>query len=378
MLKHSGLLSSSRLPLPSPSSQVSSEMIWKAWKDQENTSRLVYGYVLLDQELSLFHDVSPLFSTASLTVPMPDSADLYDSPNAQSWAWVFEEKYAFSKSYTSNFATRLHPVSLSELFQQFLDDSFGRQTGDVTAQQLRLLLHSLQSLMFNVRQLLGCFSDSMDTSVESKSTVMKETTLARLAEVQVLLKRWYDLSERYTGNDIRDPVTRANLVMYHLISLNTITSFPEIEALARGGPKGQGVRGIQSRPEALIHCGQILRLISSMPNACRPPWWAAAIYRVALVLWASAQPSNHMAQHGVSFAIDAYTPEHLLVRQFLEENAGVPMVTSLNGRLVQISRPDGVLEHCIGIIDEATPSRFSDGIKNKLSKLRMTWGKGEI
>jgi hypothetical protein len=183
--------------------------------------------------------------------------------------------------------------SLCDLFQDFLHDNLSRRQSSLTPYQLRLLLHPLQSLLCHLRQMLSCFSDVLSTRRATSRTVTKASTMLRLEEVQALLQKWYELSMSLYKANSSCSVTRSNLVLYHLISLNAVTNFPEIERLARReGFDGsywelslRHKRCVYNREEAVFHCGQVMRLLRCMAPDRRPCWWPAAIYRATLILW---------------------------------------------------------------------------------------------
>ena len=178
---------------------------------------------------------------------------------------------------------------------------------------------------------------------------------------------------------------QTNLVIFHLISLNVVTNFAEIEKLARR----ENYDGTYSRlmyvhkrcifdvEEAVFHCGQVFRLIRMMPRGIRPPWWSGAIYRVALVLWMDAltnkestSPNNgFFPVPGPSFAIDNLPVDHPLILRYLQKREGVPCVTKSDGTQIGIDHAFSVLQHCIGVIDEGAATRFSDGIRAKLERV---------
>jgi hypothetical protein len=186
------------------------------------------------------------------------------------------------------------------------------------------------------------------------------------------------------------------LVMFHPISLNAVTSFTGIEQLARregfDGTYQQLImlqrRCIQETGEAYVHCGQVLRLIRSMPKAVRPPWWPAAVYRVSLVLWTGSMSQNEFvpqggvsmfADSGSTFAIDSLPMEHHSINQYLRNgDSSVPMLTKLDGSLISFDNPHNILLHCIGILEEGVPTRFSEGIINKLKRLVDGWSNNQI
>ncbi|KAG7142960.1 Transcription factor PfmaH like protein [Verticillium longisporum] len=250
----------------------------------------------------------------------------------------------------------------------------------------------------------------------TSKTVTKSSTLQRLEEVQALLQRWYEIAMvTYKANPSCE-TTRCNLVMFHVISLNAVSSFPEIERLARR----EGLNGtlwelsmrhklcLFNPEEAVFHCGQIMRLIRAMPSDRRPCWWSAAVYRATLILWANTvttldptlqtaqqvrnsssspvssnvdeerrQESTASKDHSLmdaSIIIDQVTPEDpCLIRYLWSGGKGIIMVTRRDGRTVGLESPPDVLNYGIGVIDEGFTSRIGDGIKRKLASLNTYW-----
>ncbi|CAK7211735.1 hypothetical protein SBRCBS47491_001216 [Sporothrix bragantina] len=152
--------------------------------------------------------------------------------------------------------------------------------------------------------MLSCLPEVPPVRRTTNRTVTKASTMQRLEEVQAQLQHWYELSMAYYKANPGCAVTRCNLVLYHLISLNAVTNFPEVERLARRegvtgsfGANGGSMsisastrhkRCIFLREEAVFHCGQVLRVLRQMPADRRPSWWSAALYRSVLILWADS------------------------------------------------------------------------------------------
>ncbi|KAG7107001.1 Transcription factor PfmaH like protein [Verticillium longisporum] len=338
MLRHAGMLEIQPSMVPVPKGTTSSELQWRAWLHRELQNRLVYNWVIADQELSLFHDTPPMLAITDLRCPLP-------SPEA---LWM---------------------------------SSSSEQCQHITSK-----------------------------------TVTKSSTLQRLEEVQALLQRWYEIAMvAYKANPSCE-TTRCNLVLFHVISLNAVSSFPEVERLARR----EGLNGtlwelsmrhklcIFSSEEAVFHCGQIMRFIRAMPSDRRPCWWSAAVYRATLILWANTvttlnptlptalqvrnsssspvssnvdeerrQESTAPKDHSLvdaSIIIDQVTPEDpCLIRYLWSGGKGIIMVTRRDGRTVGLESPADVLNYGIGVIDEGFTSRIGDGIKRKLASLNTYW-----
>ena len=391
MLRHSGMLDH-RPSTPNLMSQrAHADQLWNEWIQNEARSRLIYSWAMVDQELALFHDSTPLFSITEFAAPMPDADRLWHAKSAAQWSSIFEQVHEFSGRYSS-VGSGARPLSLRDLFRHLLDDEMIPLGIEMTPSHLRLLLHPLQSLVCQFSQLLSCFSDSSSILNETSSgAVSASSTRSRLDEIQSLLQRWFDLAERYLKVNPMCAMMRTNLVIFHLISLNAVTNFGEIERLARrenfDGTYQQLMwrhkRCIVDVEEAIFHCGQVLRLVRSMPLSVRPPWWAGAVYRAALVLWTDSlthketslttnggnKANGMFSVPGPSFAIDTLTPDHPLVVRYLTKREGVPCVTKKDGSQMPLDRAYPVLQHCVEVIDEGATTRFSDGIRSKLEKL---------
>lgn len=338
---------------------------------------------MVDQDAALFHDNAPLFAVTEFGAPMPDADRLWNAKTAAEWSAVFNEVHQFSGGYNS-VGSGARPLSLRDLFRHFLADEVVAQNIELTPLHLRLLLHPLQAMVNQYCQLLSCFPENGAGQQRTK-TVTAASTRSRLEEVQSLLQRWYDLADRYMKVQPVCAMMQANMVMFHLISLNAVTNFPEIERLARrenfDGTYQRLLwvhkRCISDVEEAIFHCGQVLRLIRAMPKGIRPPWWAGAIYRAALILWTdslahkdSITPSSGLFPvPGPSFAIDSLPAEHPLMVRYLTKREGVPTLTKRDGSQIPLDNAYTVLAHCGEVIEEGVSTRFSDGIRAKLLRL---------
>ncbi|CAO2656357.1 Nn.00g051600.m01.CDS01 [Neocucurbitaria sp. VM-36] len=387
MLRHSGILEPRAVATPHMNGNSTTDGLWRDWIQQESRSRLIYSWVMVDQDLSLFHDAAPLFSVTEFGAPMPDSDRLWQAQTATEWSEMFNQVHEFSNGYSS-VGSGARPPSLRDLFRHFLDDEIvvqDVQEVHLTPMHLRLLLHPLQTLVCQYCQLLSCFSDSVASRSRNRALTAASTRV-RLEEVQALLGRWFDLAKRYMKSNPVCPMMQGNLVMFHLISMNAVTNFPEIERLARrevvDGSYQQMLwmhkKCLSDVQEAITHAGQILRLIREMPRGIRPPWWPGAVYRAALVLWVDSLNHNESIssnQQGAyqppnaAFSVDRLPADHQTILRFLSRREGIPTLTKRDGTPVSLDNGFAVLSHCIDVIDEGVATRFSDGIRNKLEKL---------
>ncbi|OWP00293.1 hypothetical protein B2J93_3704 [Marssonina coronariae] len=391
MLKHAGMLEP-LVPATISADAPNIELQWRAWQQQESKNRLVYNWVMVDQELSLFHDTAPVLSISELQTPMPGMECLWLAKDGTEWLAAIQQSNGATGWMSPHAPHEIRPLtpSLCDLFQDMLHDNISRRYDQLSPLQLKLLLHPLQALLCHLRQVLSCFSGSdFFGSRRGTRTVTRASTMLRMEEVQSLLHQWYELCVVHAKAEPACPVTRANLVLYHLVSLNAVTCFPEIERLARrerfdGSSQALTARYqrcIHQPEEAVIHCGQVLRLVAAMPREGRPHWWSAAVYRAALILWlegmARADPGRSpipRSETGPLLAIDAVMPDDRAAVAYLWNGEGVPVLTSPRGEGHVEIRAEQVLRHCGALLEQGVASRVSDGIKRKLLELSRTWG----
>jgi hypothetical protein len=340
---------------------------------------------MVDQELSLFHDTAPILSITELGTPIPGSDYLWFAKDPIEWLAAIQTSETCT-NWMSPSSITSPPVqpSLCDLFQDLLNES--RRFGQLSQLELRLLLHPIQSLLFHLRQVSSCFSD-LFSSRRGSRTLTKTSTLLRLEEIQSLLQKWYELSTLNAKPNCL--ITQSNLVLYHLISLNAITSFPEIERLARREGFEGASREVHARykrcihqpEEAVFHSGQIIRLLSSIPKESQPYWWSTALYRATMILWVESlfrldqdtQAGFEASSHGEIFPINMVMEDDVLVSAWLGNGEGIPVLR--HGEKEFKLLPEEVLGFSIRVIEEEGQSlRISEGIARKLQMLAANWG----
>ena len=304
---------------------------------------------MFDQELSLFHDTVPQLSITDLQCPLPGSNALWTASTAEAW---LTESVCPANSFPSS------QPSLHDLFQDFLNDKLSGKNL-CCAQRLRLLLHPLQSMLCHLRQLLSCVGEvqippalshnkqQQQQQKKRSSGNIQEATLARLQQLQCLLQKWYDSTSTLRKESPECEATKTMLVLYHLVSLNAITNFPEAERLARKeGFASSAVRAdttpspgtsstcpeetigsispreliqraskcIHNRCEALFHAGQTIKLLREVDQAKRPAWWTAAVYRAALILWVDVLMAGAQSLSSSSSSSSPRTPPRMTIK----------------------------------------------------------------
>jgi hypothetical protein len=344
--------------------------------------------VIVDQELSLFSDTTPLLNAVDLQVPTPSSNELLEARSAREW------NSRMSASPDARSGQRpFDGLSLRDLFSKFIGGELSNTDATFSPLQLRVLLHPLQTLVCQLRQFLSYLPDSGRKS--TGSSITRAAIKARLEEISALLRQWYSHTERSIDNSVELCwTTRANLIMYHLIFLNTRTSLGFIEKFARGEVSCSGPRHasqwlythcLEDPEQVYFHSGQVLRHIKAIPLNLRPPWWSGALYRAGLIIWATTMAgrggrrsividdsANSMDE---PFAIDDLGPGHPAIEQYLQIKEGIPALSRRDGSLERIDDPNMVLRNCISFLQDDLSTRSTEGIMGKLQCLLDRWSK---
>ncbi|KAI0440243.1 hypothetical protein F4803DRAFT_485720 [Xylaria telfairii] len=366
MLQHAGMFKKPESPMAFPLDSVAiNEKAWRSWLDRETMNRLVYNWVMVDQELSLFHDTAPLLALKNLHAPMPGPEEWWTSMNGNYWMMAMS---------TIPDSSSLTP-SLYDLFQDFLCDRLSaEQAASLSPYRMRLLLHPIHSGLWYSKTMKLHYSDPSVNEAKAPTLPSQD---------KALLERWRSICYSHFDRDSTCLVTQTNLVLSHLISLNDLTYFPAIEQYARGQLENNPLFNFPSS-EAVYHCGQVLRIVRAMPADQRPVWWSIAVYRVMLILWIfTLCRGNAVVDQNTSLDESAPTDPTLVIDlpglvgesvfDFLWKDNIVVLLSRRQGPHMDLSEHSNVLGYAVEILNEGVSTRFRDGIKRKLIKLHTRW-----
>jgi hypothetical protein len=274
---------------------------------------------------------------------------------------------------------------LPQLFQSLLEDKLDLWEGRLQVMHLRLLLYPIHIMVNHLCELILCFPQK--PHVAFTRSACEASTGLRLEEIKTLLQIWWNVFDRLHSKTTRQrALKQLTETIYHLINLKLAVSFPHLEQFScessRQTDDGQELLdiGIRAPREAILACGQILRVTRGMEVELRQLWWPAAVYRVAVVLWTfgfskpAEQPQSwnrdNNSQAANDFAIDACLPGHPVWQPFLKYNRGLPCITADDGTLYPIDQPSNVLNVCVSLLKEHTAiSHLAEFYCNKLESL---------
>ncbi|CAG8973475.1 hypothetical protein HYALB_00011070 [Hymenoscyphus albidus] len=360
---------------------------WQRWKEQESINRMVYSWVLLDQEMCLFQD-SPSTLFTSLT-----ALNTAVSSPSTTWRATSAKEWMHSLPHSHLQSGNVFPPSLNEYIVRFRETENPTSLTDLTPTVLRLLLCHIQSLVSQVRLSIagihGNSSNSNDKSFKAIRYTSMVLVSVRLDEARDLLQKWYSLSQSVFKGE-STPTINATMVLYHLIVLNTLVSFPEVERMARGEDssikrpsKWKQPHHFEDTRNIYFHCGQILRIIRSMSEGSRPAWWAGAVYRVALIAWANCMSCSDIGSPSMSeynkkpsthlVMLDSLAAESPLIISYVKNAEGTPVFSEGNGGAVPLEVPGIILAYCTRFLGVDQRNKFIMGTRLKLLALADRW-----
>lgn len=246
----------------------------------------------------------------------------------------------------------------------------------LTAFDLKLLLHPIQSLIYRCTELAKYLRDAVFTR-RSYRTVSLATIGAQHELITTLLQRWKELSERCckTMDAEEEPMMRAAIIMHSLMCLETTIHFSEVGTLAVGQTELTASRFVrkhlsEDEKRAVLLCEEMFDLIRSMGSKGRPRWLPSVIYRVALVLVSleSRQemndPSSSESFNPMGDRCEAPNPIATATssseESFLREGYGLQAV---------LMDRRSLLERCIAMIRTHCFGMLVDGFALKLAAL---------
>lgn len=369
--------------------------------------RITYSWLILDHEICLSQDIPPTsyLSITNLDVPIP-SGDITSGLKSTK-RWMQGISHSSDHITLADQHDAPIPPPLNEYVRYFRETNDVRDIRHVSPTSLRLLLCYLQNTVAHLR----CSVDRIPIpSKGERHRAVGQTSLVLLSvqfqETQELLNKWYTLARTHFMSSSTDDcspgsspslsmpdsdsrASSANMILYHLVMLNTMVSFPEIERMARIEPGSRIAKPgpapwkhpyhLENTRDIYVQCGQVLRLVRSTPEPSRPVWWAGAVYRVALVAWANSLDNTADTKsqtQGETVILDDLSPDHPSILAYLDHQSELlPMFSDPSGALVSLHVPVDIIHHCARVLDSDMQTKFTMGIQQKMLNMAQRWGK---
>ena len=355
---------------------------WKHWIEQQNYIRLVYQLFQHDCQASMAYLVNILISYAELSLPLPESRQLFFAATAQDWKALYI-------STSGNPNTRV--PSFTDSIHDFPGLNFPR---DFNSSRIDLELTELNTLfglwgqLWDYRQ-----RQSIRRTAERPTVPLPEHINKNL------------LSPRYQSPHCRFLLELLGMTLY--VSLEDLQAFAgkeDEEESMRAYPIVQGwIQGNESRL-AVWHAGQLLREARTFGTGGLREFWAVGLYHAAITLWAygvllklpvpqmmmnsgvthssssstsgSATPKSHLAGSSDEDVVYLDGVDAQAAGRFIDYNRGRPMICGITGE-VDVRCPGRVMKavcdllrrNHIATAEETTPPPLVENLVQLMEAL---------
>ncbi|KAF1984853.1 hypothetical protein K402DRAFT_358367 [Aulographum hederae CBS 113979] len=370
MLRRGGRFRRSIYPSIHPHPEEHGEKLaqtWKNWVEQQSWIRLIFHAFKLTSEISMAFLTPPLISYAELFLPVPDSADLWTAPDAESWKTIM-----LSRSDTG--VPRLSTIDcLNNLDILNSADHFDKGIAAAST------LYSVWGLVWEYRQQSSAFQ-----SPSSDSTILAPRYQELSRRLQYFRISFDHLPK--TKYKARLSVNLELILMHLHLSLEDMQLFAGQEGQEEAARVRSSLKAwakTESSRMALWYAGQVTRAAKSLPKNTLRDMSAIAIYHAAIALWsypailkAEAQDDPFAEQQRLRTSrpkgetpVRLDGPETPDVQRFTAFQRGLPAVERMNSLQTgpdpaYLNDPNAVIEAIVEIVQ--TNHTESTGIKPPL------------
>lgn len=243
------------------------EKKWAAWIEQESYKRLIFHLFQHDAQSSMALLVSPLFSYAEVSLPLPESRNLWMAANANEWKSLYLASTNNISGRIPSVVDCIHDLELLERFSQFIDEKASNTA----------FLHAAWGLVWEYRQL---------SSILHGESRQWDSTLVMTSRYRELMKLLQCFRMESPG---------CSSLLLELILMHLHMSLEDVQLLAGLEGQEEASRVYPSLCEwvkttasyqAVWHAGQVLRAAKSLPFHHLRDFSAIAVYHASLAFWA--------------------------------------------------------------------------------------------
>jgi len=335
---------------------------WKQWIEQQQYTRLVYQLFQHDCQASMAYLVNIIISYAELSLPLPESLELFFAPTAQDWKSLY-----LSTPTNPNMRIPSFTDSIHDFPNLNISHGFNSRRIDLELTELSTLF-GLWGQLWDYRQ-----RQSIRRTLERPTSPLPEQIDKNL------------LSPRYQSSRCRFLLELLGMTLY--VSLEDLQAFAgkedEEESLRAYPAVHAWIQGTESRL-AIYHAGQLLREAHAFGPGELREFWAVGVYHAAITLWAYgvllklvASQTSGMAHSSSSSASASATPEShtsgyadedvvyldgvdaQTALRFIDHNHGRPMICGPTGE-VDVRSPERVMRAVSELLRRNHAANFED------------------
>ena len=260
-------------PLPQDTGEVLHRK-WLEWVDQESFKRLAFHMFICDAQVSMTMLTNPHISYAELSIPLPDSRELWIAEDAEQWKALYLAR---------------NPVQGPRLC--LLD--YLQQPDDIpdfydTSLAGLVVLSGIWGMIWQHLQLSSVLHRHGEVSAKHQNMAAL-TSLRREDLLRTLLHFRVNISSSQAPGCAETALVLEVVSMYLFVNFGDLQLFAgkgDIEDARRILPSLQKWVGTEDARRAVWHAGQALRAASTLPPKQLDRFYAVAVYHAGLTLWA--------------------------------------------------------------------------------------------
>ncbi|KAI0600176.1 hypothetical protein F4775DRAFT_546523 [Biscogniauxia sp. FL1348] len=334
------------------------EQKWKRWYELESWKRLAFHCYLRDAQTSMTTLSIPTMSYAELTLPLPESRELWFARTAVEWKKQYLLRSADQSKRLPCLGDLIRDINLLTANHRRLDAQYS----------ISIYLHGFWNLIFEWRQLstvhrLNPFSDNYQTGPSLILNSRHQELCKALSSFQLVTADWHA-----TLSAQEALLLNLNLMNLH-VSLNDLQLFAGKEGedqARRIYPVLQQWSESTEARQALWHAGQIIRQAKMFPPGHLKDFYAVGVHHAALALWTfgvvTKATRNQTPSNPSQEIVYLDGVESSQVQRFIGFGQGLPTIRGWRSENIQGS--EAALEDpraCMDIAQEILRMNFNEG-----------------
>ncbi|GAW15968.1 hypothetical protein ANO14919_053900 [Xylariales sp. No.14919] len=361
MMRYRGRFQRSSYPAITVNESDQGELLeekWKSWYELESWKRLAFHCYTRDAQTSMTTLASPTMSYAELTLPLPESKELWFAKTASEWKQEYLGRSAGQTKRPPCLGDLLRDVNLLAANYRRLDTQYC----------ISIYLHAFWNLIFEWRQLSAVhrsnpFQNNYQAGPNLILNSRHQELCKALSSFQLATADWHAC------------FSAQEALLLNLILMNLHVSLDDLQLFAGKEGEDQARRvypilqqwseSTEAR-QALWHAGQVLRQAKMFPSGHLKQFYAVGVHHAALALWtygvvtrATRNPSSINVAREVVY-IDGL--ESTEVQRFIEFGHGRPTIRgtrSDDGQGIESALEDPRM--CMEIAQEVLRMNFNTG-----------------
>lgn len=249
---------------------------WKTWVAREQWKRLVFHCYLREAQVSMTTLTNPCISYGELTLPLPESRELWFAPTAADWKVKYMERHSGQTK---------RPPSIGDLFYDIHRLPANASRLDLQL-SISIFLHGFWSQILEYRQLCSVhrsrsYTSNMTSSASLLLNSRHQELVRELQSFQLIAGDWPDMSAQ-------------EHIVLHLLQMNLHVSLDDLQLFSGKEGEEQARRiypvlqqwaASTAARTAVFSAGQILRCAKLFPGDHLNGFYAVAMHHAALALW---------------------------------------------------------------------------------------------